>query len=207
MPITASQIARALLVAGAVQFRPDQPFTFASGIRSPVYCDNRLLLGDIAVRRLVSNAFAEFCRDADVVAGPATGGIPWAAWTAELTGVPMAYVRSSAKAHGRGQQIEGAAVQGRRVVILEDTISTGESALNAATALRAAGAELVRCVCIFTWGWQATNQRFQHEQLPLQALATLDDMLDAGTQFEQLSPAQRTTIERWAADPEHWSPD
>lgn len=207
MPITANQIARALLVAGAVQFRPDQPFTFASGIRSPVYCDNRLLLGDVPVRRLVSSAFAEFCRDADVIAGPATGGIPWAAWAAELTSVPMAYVRSSAKGHGRGQQIEGAAVQGRQVVILEDTISTGESALNAAAALRAANAELLRCVCIFTWGWQATAERFQQEQLPLQALATLDDLLDAGTQFEQLSSAQRATIERWAADPEHWSPE
>jgi orotate phosphoribosyltransferase len=207
MSSSANQIARALLVARAVQFRPAQPFTFASGLRSPVYCDNRLLLGDVAVRRLVTDAFAEQCRDAEALAGPATGGIPWAAWAAAQLSLPMAYVRGSAKAHGRGQQIEGAPVDGLRTVVLEDTISTGESALNAAAALRAAGAQLLRCVCIFTWGWQATRQRFEQEQLPLQPLATLADLLDAAAQFESLSQAQRATIERWTADPQGWSPD
>ena len=128
---TPETIAAALLQAGAVHLQPDNPFTFASGLRSPIYCDNRLLIGDVAARRVVIPAFAETCADAAVVAGTATAGIPWAAWVAEALALPMAYVRGSAKGHGRGRQIEGAAVAGQRVMLLEDTISTGESALAA----------------------------------------------------------------------------
>src|SRR5215470_8766639 len=129
-------IAAMLLRGGAVLLRPGEPFTFASGLRSPIYCDNRLLIGDVSVRRAIAQAFAMRCGDAEIIAGTATAGIPWAAWVAETLGLPMAYVRGAAKGHGRGRQIEGATVEGRRVVLLEDTISTGESALNAAVALR-----------------------------------------------------------------------
>lgn len=101
-----NKLASALLSAGAVHLRPEQPFTFASGIRSPVYCDNRVLLGNVEARRLMSMAFAAHAGNAEVLAGPATGGIAWAAWVAELLSLPMAYVRSSAKGHGRIQQIE-----------------------------------------------------------------------------------------------------
>jgi orotate phosphoribosyltransferase len=206
MAITPDQIARALLRAGAVMLRPAEPFTFASGIRSPVYCDNRLLLGDLGARRVVSQAFAERADGAEVLAGPATGGIAWAAWASELRGLPMAYVRSSAKGHGRGQQIEGAAVEGRRVLLLEDTISTGESALNAAVALRDAGAAVERCLCIFTWGWPAIWRAFEAADLPLEPLSTLDDLLRVAIDEGLLSPDQRATIERWARDPQGWSP-
>lgn len=204
MTITSAEIAEALLRAGAVLLRPNEPFTFASGIKSPVYCDNRLLLGDVAVRRLVARAFAERCAGAQVLAGPATGGIAWSAWVGELLGLPMAYVRSSAKGHGRGQQIEGAAVLGRRVTLLEDTISTGESALNAGRALREAGALVEECVCIFTWGWKATEQAFEAEQMTLRPLATLADLLAVASQAGSLNANQRATIERWAADPKGW---
>jgi orotate phosphoribosyltransferase len=206
MAITSDQIARTLLRAGAVLLRPAEPFTFASGIRSPVYCDNRLLLGDLAARRMVSQAFAEQCEGGEVLAGPATGGIAWAAWASEILGLPMAYVRSSAKGHGRGQQIEGAAVAGRRVLLLEDTISTGESALNAAQALREAGAAVERCFCIFTWGWPAIWQAFEAADLPLTPLATLDDLLRVATSEGLLADDQRATVERWARDPQSWSP-
>lgn len=199
-----SQLASTLLSAGAVHLRPDQPFTFASGIRSPVYCDNRVLLGHVAARRLISSAFAEHVHSADVLAGPATGGIAWAAWVAELLNLPMAYVRSTAKGHGRSQQIEGADVQGRSVVVLEDTISTGESALNAIEALRAAEARVERCVCIFTWGWEATRQRFADAHIQLEALVTLADVLDSATQNKHLGRSQRAIIERWAHDPQAW---
>ena len=204
MTSTPQTIAATLLSAGAVLLRPDEPFTFASGLRSPVYCDNRLLLGDVAARREVIAAFAARCDGAEVLAGPATGGIPWAAWAAEALGLPMAYVRGTAKGHGRGRQIEGAAVSGRRVVLLEDTISTGESALNAAVALRESGAELLRCVCIFTWGWNATAQAFAAVDLPLEPLAVLPALLEAATASSTLSPTQRAIVEDWVADPQGW---
>jgi orotate phosphoribosyltransferase len=160
-----------------VLLQPDEPFTFASGLRSPVYCDNRLLLGDVAARRAVTAAFAARCAGAEVIAGPATGGIPWAAWAAEELGLPM----------------------------LEDTISTGESALNAAVALRESGAEVLRCICIFTWGWHATAQAFAAVELSLEPLAMLPELLEVATASGRLSPAQRTIVEDWVADPRAWS--
>lgn len=205
MTNTPQTIAAILLRAGAVLLQPDQPFTFASGLRSPIYCDNRLLIGDVAARRTIVDTFAVRCGDAEVVAGTATAGIPWAAWVAEALGLPMVYVRGAAKGHGRGRQIEGAAVEGRHVVLLEDTISTGESALNAAVALREAGARLLRCVCIFTWGWGTTTQAFATADLPLEPLATLPALLEVAAKAGSLPPTQRALVEAWVADPQGWS--
>jgi orotate phosphoribosyltransferase len=207
MPTTAHEIATTLLHAGAVHLRPEEPFTFASGLRSPVYCDNRILLGDVAARRTVTAAFAAHCEGAEVLAGPATGGIPWAAWAAEALGLPMAYVRGAAKGHGRGRLIEGAGVKGRRVVLLEDTVSTGESVLAAAAELRAEGAELVRCICIFTWGWQATAAAFSAAALPLVWLTALPELLDAAASAGKLGESQRAMVEAWVRDPQAWSAD
>jgi orotate phosphoribosyltransferase len=204
MSASSHEIAAALLRAGAVHLRPEEPFTFASGLRSPVYCDNRIMLGDVAARRLVTRAFTAHCEGAELVAGPATGGIPWAAWVAEVLGLPMAYVRGAAKGHGRGRQVEGASVAGRRVVLLEDTISTGESALAAAVALRAEGAELLSCVCIFTWGWRATAAAFDAAALALTPLTTLPDLLDVAVSEGALSVAQRGLVEDWVRDPQGW---
>jgi orotate phosphoribosyltransferase len=204
MSISAHEIAATLLRAGAVHLRPDEPFTFASGLRSPIYCDNRLLIGDVAARRQVVAAFAAACSGAEIIAGTATAGIPWAAWAAEALELPMAYVRGAAKAHGRGRQIEGAGVAGRRVALLEDTISTGESALAAAAALRAEGAELQRCVCIFTWGWQATAAAFADAALPLVSLTSLPELLDAATASRALGARQRGLVEDWVRDPQGW---
>jgi orotate phosphoribosyltransferase len=202
---TPETIAAALLRAGAVHLRPDDPFTFASGLRSPIYCDNRLLIGDVAARRAVVPGFAVACGGAEVIAGTATAGIPWAAWVAEALGLPMAYVRGAAKGHGRGRQIEGAAVSGRRVALLEDTISTGESALAAAAALRAEGAEVIGCVCIFTWGWQATADAFAQAGLPLAPLTTLPALLNVAASGGTLSAEQRALVEDWVADPQGWA--
>jgi orotate phosphoribosyltransferase len=185
--------------------RPDEPFTFASGLRSPVYCDNRILLGDVGARRVVTRSFVAHCAGADVLAGPATGGIAWAAWAAEALGLPMAYVRGAAKGHGRGRQVEGAGVRGRRVVLLEDTVSTGESALAAAAALRDAGAEMLRCVCIFTWGWQATADAYASADLALVPLTTLPDLLDVAASEGALNAAQRALVQEWVRDPQGWS--
>jgi orotate phosphoribosyltransferase len=205
MSSTSQAIAATLLRAGAVLLRPDEPFTFVSGLRSPIYCDNRLLIGDVAARRAITTAFAERCADAEVLAGTATAGIPWAAWVAEALALPMAYVRGAAKGHGRGRQIEGASVEGRRVMLLEDTISTGESALNAAVALREAGADLLGCLCIFSWGWATTSAAFAAAGLPLESLATLPALLEAAADLGHLPPAQRALVEDWVADPQGWS--
>jgi orotate phosphoribosyltransferase len=201
---SAHVVAHTLLQAGAVLLRPADPFTFQSGLRSPIYCDNRLLIGNVAARRVVAAAMAAAVDPADVVAGTATAGIPWAAWVAEALNLPMAYVRGAAKGHGRGRQIEGAVVREQRVVLLEDTISTGESSLVAAQALRDEGAHLTQCICIFTWGWEATQAAFVNAGLVLQPLTQLPDLLDAAVQEGFLAGDQRALVESWAADPQGW---
>lgn len=202
---TPDTIAAALLRAGAVHLRPGEPFTFVSGLRSPIYCDNRLLIGDVAARRLIVPAFAAACAGAEVIAGTATAGIPWAAWVAEALGLPMVYVRGTAKAHGRGRQIEGAAVDGRRVALLEDTISTGESALAATAALRGERADLTGCFCIFTWGWAATAAAFADVGLPLAPLVTLPALIEVAGRDGALGADQRALVEDWVADPQGWA--
>ena len=197
-------VALALLQAQAVLLRPHEPFTFASGIKSPIYCDNRLLLGNVAARTVISDAFAAMVGDAEVVAGTATAGIPWAAWVAERAAKPMAYVRSGAKAHGRGRQIEGASVAGKRVLLMEDTVSTGESAVTAIEALYSEGAASVSCACIFTYGWQATYDRFVAANAPLTALTTLVPVLDAAVSAGYIKAEQRATVEAWSANPKEW---
>jgi orotate phosphoribosyltransferase len=117
----------------------------------------------------------------------------------------MAYVRGAAKGHGRGRQVEGASVRGRRVVLLEDTVSTGESALAAAAALRDEGAEVLRCVCIFTWGWQATADAYAGADLALVPLTTLPDLLDVAASEGALSAEQRALVQEWVRDPQGWS--
>jgi orotate phosphoribosyltransferase len=197
-------VALALLQAQAVLLRPHEPFTFASGIKSPIYCDNRLLLGNVAARTVISDAFAAMVGDADIVAGTATAGIPWAAWVAERANTPMAYVRSGAKTHGRGRQIEGASVEGKRVLLMEDTVSTGESAVTAIEALYSEGAASVTCACIFTYGWQATYDRFVAANAPLTALTTLVPVLDAAVSAGYIKAEQRATVEAWSANPKEW---
>ncbi len=151
-------IAKDLLSIGAVFFRPDQPFTWASGIKSPVYCDNRLTLTAIAVRNDVENGLATLIKenypDAEVLMGTSTAGIAHAAITAHLLDMPMGYVRSGAKDHGRQNQIEGRLEKGQKVVVVEDLISTGGSVIEVVNVLREAGAEVLGVVSIFTYGMQ-----------------------------------------------------
>ena len=152
------QIARDLLSIKAVFFRPEEPFTWASGIKSPVYCDNRLTLTAPEVRCHVENALAETIRreypDAEVLMGTSTAGIAHAAITAHILGLPMGYVRSGSKDHGRQNQIEGKLEPGEKVVVVEDLISTGGSAVEVVNVLREAGAEVLGIASIFTYGMQ-----------------------------------------------------
>lgn len=171
-------IAKDLLKIQAVFFRPDEPFTWASGIKSPVYCDNRLTLTDVAVRTDVENGLAELIRthypDAEVLMGTSTAGIAHAAITGHLLGLPMGYVRGSAKDHGRKNQIEGRLTPGQKVVVVEDLISTGGSVLEVVNVLREFGAEVLGVVSIFTYGMKKGLKRLEEAHVKNVSLTNFD---------------------------------
>ena len=171
-------IAKDLLSIKAVFFRPNEPFTWASGIKSPVYCDNRLTLTAPAVRNDVENALAETIKkeypDCEVLMGTSTAGIAHAAITAHILGMPMGYVRSGAKDHGRGNQIEGKLEKGQKVVVVEDLISTGGSVIEVVNVLREAGAEVLGIVSIFTYGMQKGIDRLKEADVKNVSLTNFD---------------------------------
>ena len=172
------QIAQDLLKIQAVFFRPDEPFTWASGIKSPVYCDNRLTLSDPAVRTDVENGLVSLIRtyypEAEVLMGTSTAGIAHAAISAHLMGLPMGYVRSGSKDHGRKNQIEGKLEKGQKVVVVEDLISTGGSVLEVVDVLREAGAEVLGIVSIFTYGMQKGIDRLSAANVTNYSLTDFD---------------------------------
>ncbi len=171
-------IAKDLLKIRAVFFRPDEPFTWASGIKSPVYCDNRLTLTDVEVRNDVENGLAELIRkhypDVEVLMGTSTAGIAHAAITGHIMGLPMGYVRSGAKDHGRNNQIEGRLEPGQKVVVVEDLISTGGSCIEVVNVLREAGAEVLGIVSIFTYGMQKGLDRLAAADVKNVSLTNFD---------------------------------
>ena len=171
-------IAKDLLSIKAVFFRPEEPFTWASGIKSPVYCDNRLTLTSVQVRNDVENSLAEVIRreypDVEVLMGTSTAGIAHAAITAHIMGLPMGYVRSGAKDHGRNNQIEGKLLPGQKVVVVEDLISTGGSCIEVVEALREAGAEVLGIVSIFTYGMKKGLDRLAEANVKNVSLTNFD---------------------------------
>ena len=171
-------IAKDLLSIGAVFLRPEEPFTWASGIKSPIYCDNRLTLTAPAVRNDVENGLAEIIKkhypDAEVLMGTSTAGIAHAAITAHLLDMPMGYVRSGAKDHGRGNQIEGKLEKGQKVVVVEDLISTGGSVIEVVDALRDAGAEVLGIASIFTYGMKKGLERLEKANVKNVSLSNFD---------------------------------
>ena len=191
-------VAKGLLSIKAVFFRPDEPFTWASGIKSPVYCDNRLTLTAPEVRTLIENSIADVIKDeypeADVIMGTATAGIAHAAIAAHILGLPMGYVRSGAKDHGRGNQIEGQLNKGDKVVIVEDLISTGGSVIDAATALRNAGAEVLGIVSIFTYGMQKGLDRLAQENLKNISLTNFDVISEVAVDESYIRPEDRERL-------------
>ncbi|MBR4609847.1 MAG: orotate phosphoribosyltransferase [Erysipelotrichaceae bacterium] len=174
-------IAEDLLAIKAVFLRPDDPFTWASGIKSPIYCDNRLTLSDVRVRDDVENSFAKLITEkypeAEVLMGTSTAGIAHAAITGHLMKLPMGYVRSSSKDHGRGNQIEGKLEAGDKVVVVEDLISTGGSVIEVVEALRQAGAEVLGIVSIFTYGMKKGLDRLKEANIENTSLCDLDALL------------------------------
>ena len=185
-------IAKDLLSIGAVFLRPDEPFTWASGIKSPVYCDNRLTLTSVKVRTDVENSLAKVVKehypDAEVLMGTSTAGIAHAAITAHILDMPMGYVRSGSKDHGRGNQIEGKLEKGQKVVIIEDLISTGGSVIEVAEALREAGAQVLGIVSIFTYGMQKGLDRLKEQNLKNISLTNFDTIVKIAAQTGYIKP-------------------
>jgi orotate phosphoribosyltransferase len=169
-------IAKILLQEKAVFLRPQDPFTWTSGIKSPVYCDNRLLISTVEARSQIVRAFCDEIRklNVDVVAGTATAGIPWAAWIAMELKLPMVYVRSSSKEHGRKNAIEGSLKEKARVILIEDLISTGKSSIAAARHLQEAGAEVEVVFSLFTYGFNEASEVFKAAGLRAQSLTTFE---------------------------------
>jgi len=194
---------------GAVSLRADPPFKWASGRFAPIYCDNRLLMNYPEIRRRVAESFAAAIRDQgwepEIVAGTATAGIPHAAWLADLLNLPMVYVRGAAKAHGKGRRIEGLLEEGRRVVLIEDLISTGGSSIDAAQALVEAKAELLGVAAIFTYGLQVSAARFDEAGIALTTLTSFDELMEEALALGELSAAHKAILADWQRDPSAWS--
>ncbi len=205
-----THIARHLLSIGAVFLRPDEPFVWASGIKSPIYCDNRLILTAPEARNEVEQAIADTVRreypEAQVLMGTATAGIAHAAIAAHLLGLPMGYVRSGSKDHGRKNQIEGKLTPGEKVVVIEDLISTGGSVLDTVAALRAAGAEVLGVISIFTYGMAKGRQRLAEAGVKCVSLTDLDTIAQVGAQQGYITQGDVARLLAFRDDPsdENW---
>ena len=207
---TEKLIAKDLLSIKAVFFRPDEPFTWASGIKSPVYCDNRLTLTAPKVRNDVENALAETIKreypDAEVLMGTSTAGIAHAAITATILNLPMGYVRSGSKDHGRGNQIEGKLEKGQKVVVVEDLISTAGSCIEVVEALRSAGADVLGIVSIFTYGMQKGLDRLAAAEAKNYSLSNLDALVEVAAEEGYIKPEDKERILKFRSNPsdESW---
>jgi orotate phosphoribosyltransferase len=172
----AETVAKILLEEKAVFLRPAQPFTWTSGIKSPVYCDNRLLISSVKARKKIISAFCELTAsyNVDVVAGTATAGIPWAAWVAQELDLPLVYVRSSSKDHGRQNSIEGFLQKGQKCILIEDLISTGKSSLSAALKLKDSGVEVKSILSIFSYDFLQAQDVFRRHQVQVDSLSNFE---------------------------------
>ena len=202
------EVARSLLSIEAVFLRPQEPFTWASGIKSPIYCDNRLILTAPEARDLVERAIAETVRrefpEAEALMGTATAGIAHAAIAAHLLGLPMGYVRSSSKDHGRQNRIEGKLVPGQKVVVVEDLISTGGSSLKAVAALREAGFEVVGMVASFTYGFPIAEEAFKEAGVKLVTLTDYPHVVEKALETGYIKEEDVPMLHEWRKDPANW---
>jgi len=204
------QIAKDLLKIGAVFLRPGEPFTWASGIKSPIYCDNRLTLSEPSVRRHVEEGLKrlieEHYPDCEALMGTSTAGIAHAAIAAFLMDKPMGYVRSGAKDHGRANQIEGKLLPGQRVVVVEDLISTGGSVIEVVEALRAAGAQVLGIVSIFTYGMKKAAERLAASNVKNVSLSDFDALVETAAEDGYISPSDIARLKAFRDNPsdESW---
>lgn len=202
-------LSRDLLTIEAVTLRPDEPFTWSSGIRSPIYCDNRLTLSYPNVRTRVAEGLAELIRtnypDATIIAGTATAGIAHAALAADKLGLPMCYVRGSSKSHGKGNQIEGRVTPEDKVVIVEDLISTGKSMITVQQALLDAGADVLGAAAIFTYELEEAGRQLKEAQLPAKTLTNYSALIQIAAEEGYVQEKDIERLQEWKQDPASWA--
>lgn len=206
---TAEKTAELLLQINAIKLNPKNPFTWASGWKSPIYCDNRMTLSFPPIRNYIRESFAKAIEKEygkpDVIAGVATGAIGIGALVAEYMGLPFVYVRPEPKKHGRQNQIEGFLQKGQSVVVIEDLISTGKSSLQAVEALRENGAVVKGMVAIFTYGFDVANTNFQEANVPLLTLSNYENLLNLAVAKQYISEDELETLRLWSQDPANWN--
>lgn len=202
-------VAQHLLKIEAVKLSPDQPFTWASGLKSPIYCDNRKIMSFPAIRKEVAKAFAEmvstFPVQPEIIAGVATGGIGIGALVAEELNLPFIYVRSEAKKHGLNNQVEGICPEGAKVLVIEDLISTGKSSLLAVDALLERKAEVVGMIAIFTYQFPDAIARFETYSFPVKTLSNYSYLLEKALEMNYIQSAQHEALKIWKENPAAWS--
>ena len=201
-------IAKDLLAIEAVFLSPNEPFTRASGLKSPIYCDNRITMSYPKVRKAIAQGLAEKIKqafpDVEVIAGTATAGIPHAAWVAEILDLPMVYIRSKAKDHGKGNQIEGRIFEGQKMVVIEDLISTGQSVLEATEAAKREGANVLGVTAIFTYELPAGEENFAKAELPLFTLTNYSVLIETALAEKYIDEAELTLLKEWKKNPADW---
>ncbi|WP_281632097.1 orotate phosphoribosyltransferase [Flavobacterium luteolum] len=205
---TAEKTAELLLQINAIKLNPENPFTWASGWKSPIYCDNRLILSFPSIRNYVRDEFAKNIEKQfgkpDVIAGVATGAIGVGILVAESLGLPFVYVRPEPKKHGRQNQVEGFLQKGQNVVVVEDLISTGKSSLLAVEALRDEGANVKGMAAVFTYGFGVAEANFKEANVDLFTLSNYENLLDLAVQKQYITEDQQSTLQEWSVSPSTW---
>ena len=205
----AEKLARISLEIGAIKFSPDKPFIWASGYKMPIYNDNRLLLGSAGHRALITQGFQDLLKKCnakvEVIAGTATAGIPHATTLADLLQLPLIYVRSAAKTHGMGNRIEGPLRQNQLVLVIEDLVSTGESAANAVTAIREAGGIVNHCFSIFSYGLTEATDKFKSISCEIHSILDFSELLKVALFTQNLTTSDIETLRSWQKAPFKWA--
>ncbi|MFM1857618.1 MAG: hypothetical protein RLZ05_678 [Bacteroidota bacterium] len=203
-------IAEKLLQVKAVQLNPSQPYTWASGWKSPIYCDNRKVLSFPYIRDFIKselcNVIFEQFENTDLLAGVATAGIPWGAMAADQLKLPFIYVRPKPKEHGLGNQIEGECKEGQKVLVIEDLVSTGKSSLQAVDALQSKGLEVIGMVSIFNYGFNQAKEQFEQRKLPYISLTDYPTLIQLALRDGLIGQSESELLEQWRKDPANWSP-
>lgn len=203
-----NQIAKDLLDIEAIFLRPNEPFTWASGIKSPIYCDNRITMSYPHVRRAIAKGLAAVIKttypEAEVIAGTATAGIPHAAWVAELLDLPMVYIRSKAKEHGKGNQIEGRIQPNQKMVVIEDLLSTGGSVLEACEAAKREGADALGVAAIFTYELPQVQENFDQAGLSYVTLTNYTALIESALETGAIQESDVALLQEWRKDPAAW---
>ncbi len=205
----AEKLARISLKIGAIKFSPDQPFTWASGYKMPIYNDNRLLLGNAGHRALITQGFQDLLKKCaakiEVIAGTATAGIPHATTLADHLQLPLIYVRSATKTHGMGNQVEGLLYKNQQVIVIEDLISTGGSVANAVTAIREAGGIVNHCFSIFSYGLAEATDKFKSISCEIHSILDFSELLEVALSTQNLSTNDIETLRSWQKAPFKWA--